>query len=94
MQLHGGPAESDKFGYGPGVIVNYVPVLTAHGYAVLRPNYRGSSGYGNAFLRDVVGGYFRNMHLDVHGGRRRADSTGHRSIPIGWRSWAGAPAGI
>ena len=68
VQLHGGPSESDKFGYGPGVIVNYVPVLAARGYAVLRPNYRGSAGYGNAFLRDVVGGYFRNMHLDVLAG--------------------------
>jgi dipeptidyl aminopeptidase/acylaminoacyl peptidase len=68
VQLHGGPQESDKFGYGPGVIVNYVPVLTARGYAVLRPNYRGSTGYGDAFLRDVIGGYFRNMHLDVLAG--------------------------
>ena len=57
----------------PACIVNYVPVLTAHGYAVLRPNYRGSSGYGDAFLRDVVGDYFRNMHLDVHGGSGRVD---------------------
>src|SRR5262249_31316168 len=37
----------------------------ARGYAVLRPNYRGSAGYGNLFLRDVVGHYFHNMHLDV-----------------------------
>ena len=50
--------------------MNYVPVLTGKGYAVLRPNYRGSAGYGDAFCRDVVGGYFHNMHLDVHGGRR------------------------
>jgi len=68
VQLHGGPHESDKFGYGPGVIVNYVPVLAAKGYAVLRPNYRGSAGYGDAFLRDVVGNYFTNMHLDVLAG--------------------------
>ena len=68
VQLHGGPAESDKFGYGPYFIMNYVPVLTAKGYAVLRPNYRGSSGYGNAFLRDVVGAYFRNMQTDVMAG--------------------------
>jgi dipeptidyl aminopeptidase/acylaminoacyl peptidase len=68
VQLHGGPQESDKFGYGPGVIVNYVPVLAARGYAVLRPNYRGSTGYGSAFLRDVVGGYFKNMHTDVLAG--------------------------
>ena len=68
LQLHGGPQDSDKFGFGPGVIVNYVPVLTAKGYAVFRPNYRGSTGYGSAFLRDVVGGYFKNMHLDVIAG--------------------------
>jgi dipeptidyl aminopeptidase/acylaminoacyl peptidase len=77
VQLHGGPSESDKFGYGPGFIVNYVPVLTARGYAVLRPNYRGSAGYGNAFLRDVVGSYFRNMHLDVMAG---VDDLVHQGI--------------
>jgi dipeptidyl aminopeptidase/acylaminoacyl peptidase len=68
VQLHGGPQESDKFGWGPGVLVNYVPVLAAKGYAVLRPNYRGSSGYGSAFLRDVNHNYFNNMHLDVMAG--------------------------
>ena len=49
VQMHGGPADSDKFGAGPGLLLNYFPVLTGHGYAVLRPNYRGSTGYGNAF---------------------------------------------
>jgi dipeptidyl aminopeptidase/acylaminoacyl peptidase len=68
VQLHGGPQESDKFGYGSGVLFNYVPVLAARGYAVLRPNYRGSAGYGNAFLRDVTHNYFNNMHLDVMAG--------------------------
>lgn len=68
VQLHGGPQESDKFGAGSGLLQNYFPVLTARGYAVLRPNYRGSAGYGNAFYRDVVGGYFKNMHLDVIAG--------------------------
>jgi dipeptidyl aminopeptidase/acylaminoacyl peptidase len=65
VQLHGGPMESDKFGAGSGLLLNYFPVLTARGYLVLRPNYRGSSGYGNAFYRDVVGHYFANMHRDV-----------------------------
>jgi len=68
VQLHGGPHESDKFGYGPYFIMNYVPVLTAKGYAVLRPNYRGSTGYGDGFLRDVMGTYFKNMHTDVLAG--------------------------
>ncbi len=68
VQLHGGPADSDKFGYGPAFIFNYVPVLTGKGYAVLRPNYRGSNGYGSAFVRDIIGHYFNNMHHDVMAG--------------------------
>jgi dipeptidyl aminopeptidase/acylaminoacyl peptidase len=68
VQLHGGPVLSDKFGFGPGVILNYVPVLTGKGYAVLRPNFRGSAGYGPAFIRDIVNHYFNNMHLDVMAG--------------------------
>src|SRR5581483_1364501 len=65
VQMHGGPMESDKFGSGVGLFQNYFPVLTGKGYVVLRPNYRGSSGYGSAFYRDPVGNYFTNMHLDV-----------------------------
>ncbi len=68
VQIHGGPRDSDKFGYGSGFIQNYVPVFAARGYVVLRPNYRGSIGYGSAFMRDVIGKYFRNMHLDVVAG--------------------------
>jgi dipeptidyl aminopeptidase/acylaminoacyl peptidase len=68
VQLHSGPMESDKFGAGPGLLLNYFPVLTAKGYAVLRPNYRGSAGYGAAFLRDVNNGYFHNMATDVLAG--------------------------
>jgi len=63
VQTHGGPQASDK--YGLGGLQNYVPVLAAKGYFVLQPNYRGSTGYGDAFLRDMVGHYFKNAHLDV-----------------------------
>jgi dipeptidyl aminopeptidase/acylaminoacyl peptidase len=88
VQLHGGPQDSDKFGFGPGVLINYVPVLTAKGYAVLRPNYRGSSGYGNAFRRDVVHNYFNNMHLDVMAGVdaliRSGVADGDRLAIMGW----------
>ena len=65
VQLHGGPMESDKFGVGPGSTLFFVPVLTGKGYFVLRPNYRGSAGYGPAFVRDVNDGYFRQMAADV-----------------------------
>jgi len=76
VQMHGGPMESDKFGAGPGLLLNYFPVLTAKGYAVLRPNYRGSPGYGNAFFRDVVNGYFHNMTTDVLAGIDHLVKTG------------------
>jgi len=66
VQTHGGPQASDKFGFGGSQ--NYVAVLAAKGYAVLQPNYRGSTGYGDAFLRDMVGHYFQNAHLDVLAG--------------------------
>lgn len=41
---HGGPAARDEWGFD--WLVQY---FTAHGYAVLQPNYRGSSGYGEAW---------------------------------------------
>ncbi len=63
VQTHGGPQSSDKYGLGGSQ--NYVPVLAAKGYAVFKPNYRGSTGYGDVFLRDMVGHYFQNAHLDV-----------------------------
>jgi dipeptidyl aminopeptidase/acylaminoacyl peptidase len=88
VQMHGGPNESDKFGAGPGLLLNYFPVLAAKGYAVLRPNYRGSTGYGNAFYRDVVGGYFKNMHLDVLAGVdaliKRGVADPDRLVVMGW----------
>jgi dipeptidyl aminopeptidase/acylaminoacyl peptidase len=65
VQMHGGPQESDKFGAGPGLLFNYVPVLAAKGYLVLRPNYRGSVGYGSTFYRDPVGHFFQNMQIDI-----------------------------
>ena len=63
VQTHGGPASSDRFGFGRWS--SYVQVLTARGYFVFKPNYRGSTGYGDAVLRDMVGHYYRQSHLDV-----------------------------
>lgn len=42
---HGGPWTRDRWGYDA-----YAQFLANRGYAVLQPNYRGSSGYGQAFL--------------------------------------------
>ncbi len=86
VQTHGGPAASDKFGFGRWI--NYPQVLAARGWMVLQPNYRGSTGYGDDFLRDMVGGYFRQAHLDVMRGvdalveRGLADP--ERMVKMGW----------
>jgi dipeptidyl aminopeptidase/acylaminoacyl peptidase len=88
VQMHGGPFESDHFGGGSGQLLNYFPVLAAKGYAVLRPNYRGSVGYGNTFYRDPVGTYFRNMQTDVMNGVDALISRGiadpDRLVCMGW----------
>ncbi|HTS24267.1 MAG TPA: S9 family peptidase [Bryobacteraceae bacterium] len=86
VQTHGGPQASDKYGFGGSQ--NYVPVLAAKGYAVLQPNYRGSTGYGDAFLRDMVGHYFQNAHLDVLAGVDYLIKTGiadpDHLVKMGW----------
>lgn len=66
VQTHGGPASSDQFGFGSSW--DYPHVLTAMGYFVLQPNYRGGTGDGDAFLRDMVGHYFNQAHKDVMAG--------------------------
>jgi dipeptidyl aminopeptidase/acylaminoacyl peptidase len=67
VNSHGGPQASDKFGFAAGW-GSYVHALAAKGYAVLKPNYRGSTGYGDVFLRDMIGHYYKNAHLDVLAG--------------------------
>jgi dipeptidyl aminopeptidase/acylaminoacyl peptidase len=89
VQMHGGPAESDKFGAGPGLLLSYFPVLTGKGWFVFRPNYRGSTGYGNAFLRSVLNGaYFKHMPLDVMTGVDTLIKQGlvdpDRLVVMGW----------
>ena len=86
VQTHGGPQASDKFGFGGAQ--NFVPVLAAKGYAVLQPNYRGSTGYGDEFLRDMVGHYFKNAHTDVLTGVDALIARGivdpDRMVKMGW----------
>jgi dipeptidyl aminopeptidase/acylaminoacyl peptidase len=83
VSTHGGPAASDRFGFA-----TEYQVYAAKGYAVLRPNYRGSTGYGDAFLRDMVKGYFKNSHLDVMTGVDHVIAMGvadpTKLIKMGW----------
>lgn len=83
VQTHGGPAASDQFGFSTDN-----QVYAAKGYAVLRPNYRGSTGYGDKFLRDMVGGYFKQAHLDVLAGADAVIAMGvadpNKLVKMGW----------
>ena len=45
MLIHGGPWSRDTWGYD-----SYAQFLANRGYAVMQPNFRGSSGYGKDFL--------------------------------------------
>ena len=86
VQTHGGPAASDKFTFG--YWANHVQILTARGYLVFKPNYRGSTGYGDDFLRDMVGHYFHQAHLDVMTGVDHlieiGIADGDRMAKMGW----------
>ncbi len=53
VQIHGGPTAATPYAlqhrsYGRST-------FTANGWALLSPNYRGSTGYGDKFLTDLVG---------------------------------------
>lgn len=54
LWIHGGPEGQDTLGWDPWALY-----LAQHGYVVLNPNYRGSSGYGEKF---------RNLNVEDSGG--------------------------
>jgi dipeptidyl aminopeptidase/acylaminoacyl peptidase len=55
VAIHGGPAAADVLRFNGGYGAQ---VYAGAGYAVLMPNYRGSTNYGNAHRTDIVGDYF------------------------------------
>jgi dipeptidyl aminopeptidase/acylaminoacyl peptidase len=86
VQTHGGPAASSTFRFASWA--TYTPVLAAKGYLVLDPNYRGSTGYGDAFLRDMVGHYFHEADKDVLAGVDALIASGSadpdKLVAMGW----------
>jgi dipeptidyl aminopeptidase/acylaminoacyl peptidase len=60
LVVHGGPWARDSWGYQPEV-----QMLANRGYAVLQINYRGSTGYGKAFLNAAVKEWAGAMHNDL-----------------------------
>ncbi len=60
LNVHGGPHVRDTWGYDPEA-----QWLANRGYAVLQINYRGSSGYGKAFLNAGNKEWGGKMHDDL-----------------------------
>jgi len=57
---HGGPWARDSYGYD-----TFAQFLSNRGYAVLQPNFRGSTGYGKKFLNAGNGEWGRKMQDDL-----------------------------
>ena len=61
--IHGGPWARDRWGYS-----SIVQFLANRGYAVLQPNFRGSTGYGKAFLNAANNEWGEAMQDDITDG--------------------------
>ncbi|HPH65047.1 MAG TPA: S9 family peptidase [Kofleriaceae bacterium] len=60
LMVHGGPWARDEYGY------NAIHQLLANrGYAVLAVNFRGSTGFGKAFINAGNGAWGKAMHNDL-----------------------------
>lgn len=72
LVVHGGPWARDYWGYQPGV-----QMLANRGYAVLQVNFRGSTGYGQAFVKAAIGEFAGKMHDDLIDAVNWAVERGH-----------------
>jgi dipeptidyl aminopeptidase/acylaminoacyl peptidase len=84
---HGGPWARDTYGYD-----TYAQFLANRGYAVLQPNFRGSTGYGKRFLNAGNGEWGRKMQDDLTWGVKALISEGiadPKRVGIGGGSYGG-----
>ena len=63
VSIHGGPAAADVLGFN-----STGQVYAGAGYVMLRPNYRGSTNYGEAHKTAIVGNYFQPGYEDIMAG--------------------------
>lgn len=75
VEIHGGPTTATP--YQLQFWIYGRTLLPAQGYAVLSPNYRGSTGYGDKFLTDLIG---RENDLDVEDILKGVDALVERGI--------------
>jgi dipeptidyl aminopeptidase/acylaminoacyl peptidase len=60
LLVHGGPWARDRWGEN-----RMAQFLANRAYAVLQVNYRGSTGYGRAFMEKAIGEFAGKMHDDL-----------------------------
>jgi dipeptidyl aminopeptidase/acylaminoacyl peptidase len=60
VSIHGGPAAADVLGFHSSS-----QVYAGAGYVTLRPNYRGSTNYGEAHKTAIIGNYFQKGYEDI-----------------------------
>ena len=86
LLLHGGPSARDHTGYDP-----VVQLLVSRGVAVLKVNYRGSTGYGRRYLK-LGSGNLQGMHNDIEDARQwaiAANIADETRIAVIGASWGG-----
>jgi dipeptidyl aminopeptidase/acylaminoacyl peptidase len=85
VAIHGGPASADVLGFNGGYGAQ---VYAGAGYAVLRPNYRGSTNYGVRHRTGIVGNYFPPGFDDIMAGVdhliAEGIADGDRMGALGW----------
>jgi dipeptidyl aminopeptidase/acylaminoacyl peptidase len=75
VEIHGGPTTATL--YQLQFWIYGRTLLPAKGYAVLSPNYRGSTGYGDKFLTDLIG---RENDIEVEDILKGVDAMVERGI--------------
>lgn len=68
VDVHGGPSGVDGMDYKGGGYAYPTQVFAGLGYAVLQPNYRGSTGYGERFRNLIRGHISDHEWADVNSG--------------------------
>ena len=88
LNIHGGPTGVFVQSYLPARGIYPLASFAAQGYAVLRPNPRGSSGYGKAFRhanrKDWGGGDYRDLMAGVDDVVARGIADPERLGVMGW----------
>lgn len=62
VAIHGGPQSADVLSFNGGYNSQ---VYAGDGYVVLKPNYRGSTNYGEAHKWGIVNDYFKKGYEDI-----------------------------